>query len=123
MKIDALVPNIPKTISILVLTVLLFWGFNCQPKVPSLLHEDKDIGRAELQVELDSIIATAEFRMADLDKQEAFRDIIFNNAMVMVETGTLNPAGIITMLAGLYGLSRGGSDIIKRCRNCKKPET
>lgn len=121
MDFSAIVTDWPKTIAILILTALLFWGYSCQPEVTSLIYPGKKVGRAELQVELDSIISTAEFRLADLDKQEAFRDIIFNNAMLMVETGALNPVGIITMFAGLYGISRGGSDILKRAR--KKPNS
>jgi len=116
MELSTLVPNWPKTIAIVILTALLFWGYSCQPQVKSLITPEKKVGRAELQVELDSIIATAEFRLADLDKQEQFRDIIFKNAMVMVETGTLNPVGIITMLAGLYGLTRGGADIVQKVK-------
>ena len=117
MKISDLIQNWPKTIALITLTVLLFWGYGCPAKVDSLLHPDKKIVRAELQVELDTIIATAQFRMADLDKQEAFRDVIFQNAMLIVETGTLNPLGIITMLAGLYGITRGTQDIKNRIKN------
>lgn len=121
MKITELVQNWPKLISIVVLTALLFWGYSCQSEVKSLIKPNEKVTRPELQVELDTIIATAEFRMADLDRQDQFRDIIFKNAMLMVETGTINPIGIITLLTSLYGISRGGSDIVKRVR--KKPNT
>ncbi|MBA7714915.1 hypothetical protein ES703_123947 [subsurface metagenome] len=114
MKLADLVESWPKTFAIIALTVLLFWGYSCQPKVASLITEGKQVGRAELQIELDTIVATAEFRLADLDRQEAFQDLIFKNALVMVETGTLNPVGIITMLAGLYGISRGAKDLKDR---------
>lgn len=110
MKVSELSLNWPKSIALLIMTGLLFWGFNCQPKVTSLIDPQKKITRPELQIELDSIIATAEFRLASLDDQQQFRDIIFKNAMVMVEAGTLNPIGIITMLAGLYGITRGVKD-------------
>lgn len=110
----------PKTLAIIVLTALLFWGYSCQPETKSLIHPGERVTRPELQIELDSIIATAEIRMADLDQQEAFRDLIFKNALIVVETGTLNPAGIITLLAGLYGISRGAKDIKDRVK--KKSE-
>lgn len=113
-----LIQNWPKTVAILILTALLFWGYGCPARVTSLLDSNKKVTRPELQVELDSLIATAEFRMADLDQQEAFRDIIFKNALLMVEGGTLNPIGIATMLAGLYGVTRGAKDIKDRI---KKP--
>lgn len=111
MVISDIVKNWPKTVALLVLTALLFWGYGCPPKTRSLTKPGTRITRPELQVELDQIIATARIRMADLEKQEAFRDIIFKNAMLIVETGTLNPAGILTLLAGLYGITRGVKDV------------
>lgn len=111
MKLADLIDNWPKTIALILLTTFLFWGYGCPSRVPSLLNPAKKITRPELQVELDTIIATAEFRMADLDHQDQFRDIVFKNALLMVEGGTLNPIGILTMLAGLYGISRGVKDV------------
>lgn len=116
LKISDIVQNWPKSIALIILTALLFWGYSCQPTVRSLLVPGQMVTRPELQVELDTIIATADFRMADLDRQQAFRDIIFKNAMLMVETGTLNPIGIITLLTGLYGVTRGAKDIKDRVK-------
>ncbi|GAI36057.1 unnamed protein product [marine sediment metagenome] len=101
-----IIQNWPKTIALIVLTALLFWGHACQPEVRSLIYPSVKVTRPELQIELDSLIATAQYRMADLDQQEAFRDLIFQNALVVFETGTMNPAGIITLLLGLYGATR-----------------
>lgn len=116
MKISDFVQNWPKTIALIVLTGLLFWGFGCPPQVRSLIHPGQMVTRPELQVELDTITATAEFRLADLEKQQQFRDIIFKNALLMVETGTINPLGIITLLTGLYGISRGVKDAKDRIK-------
>lgn len=116
MRLSNLVENWPKTIAILVLTALLFWGYSCQPETKSLIYAGEKVTRPELQIELDTIIATAEIRMADLNQQEAFRDLIFKNALIVVETGTMNPAGIITLLAGLYGITRGAKDIRDRVK-------
>jgi len=110
MKLSDLIENWPKAIALIVLTTILFWGYGCPPRTRSLLTYEKKITRPELQIELDTIIATAEFRMADLDHQDQFRDIVFKNALLMVEGETLNPVGILTMLAGLYGVTRGIKD-------------
>jgi hypothetical protein len=123
MKLKDLSENWPKLIAILLLTAFLFWGWGCPSRVPSLLDKQKQVTRPELQVELDQIIATAEFRLADLDRQDRFRDLIFNNAMLMVEGGTLNPVGILTGLAALYGITRGGSDVVKRVKKRKENTT
>lgn len=115
-KIADLEIHWPKTIALIILTALLFWGYSCRPETKSLIHPGEKVTRPELQIELDSIIATAEIRMADLDQQEAFRDLIYKNALIMVETGTLNPTGVITLLAGLYGITRGTQDIKNRIK-------
>lgn len=120
MKLPKIIDNWPKTIALILLTAFLFWGYGCPPRVPSLLDRSTKITRPELQIELDSIIATAEYRLASLDRQEQFRDIIFKNATLMIQGGSLNPIGIMTLLAGLYGIARGGSDIVKKVK--KKPE-
>lgn len=111
MKIADLEIHWPKTLALIAMTGFLFWGFACPPKTKSLITPNKKITRPELQIELDTIIATAEFRIADLEQQQQFRDIIFKNALLMVDGGTINPVGVITMLAGLYGLTRGAKDI------------
>lgn len=111
MKTSDIVQDWPKLIALTLLTAFLFWGFACPSTVPSLFNNDKKVTRPELQIELDTIIATAEFRLADLDRQDAFRDIIFKNAMLMVEGGAVNPIGILTMLAGIYGVTRGVKDV------------
>ena len=116
MKIADLSANPPMTVAVIILTGLLFWGFSCQPQTDSLLHPEKKITRPELQIELDTIIATANFRLADLDNQEQFRDIIFQNALLMIGGGAINPAGIITLLTGLYGITRGATDIKNRIK-------
>lgn len=111
-----IIQNWPKTIALIVLTALLFWGYSCQPETKSLLHPGVMVTRPELQIELDSIVATAEYRMAELDQQEAFQNLIFQNALVVFETGTMNPAGIITLLLGLYGATRMVKDTKDRIK-------
>jgi len=111
MKISDLTDNLPKTAAIAIVTLLLFWQWGCPAQVPSLTKPGVRITRPELQIELDSIIATAEFRMAELEKQEQFRNIIFQNALLMVGGGTVNPVGILTGLAALYGLGTGAKQL------------
>lgn len=119
MKLSDLTDNWPKVIALILLTGFLFWGYSCQPSVQSLIDPAKKVTRPELQIELDTIIATAEFRLADLDQQQQFRDIIFKNAMLMVEGGAVNPLGVLTGLAALYGLTRGTGDIVKKVKKKK----
>lgn len=106
--------NWPKTIALIILTALLFWGYGCPSKTTSLITPGKKITRPELQIEFNTIIATGKMRLADLDQKDQFRDIIFENAVLMVKEGGVNPTGIITLLLGLYGAARGAKDIKDR---------
>jgi len=106
-----LIQNWPKTIAILLLTAFLFWGYACPSSVPSLLVEGKKVTRPELQIELDTFTATAKFRLSQLDQQDAFRNVIFENAFAMAKGDGINPVGIITLLAGIYGVTRGVKDV------------
>lgn len=121
MKLSDLSENWPKTIALIVLTAIIFWGYGCPPLTDSLITPGKKITRPELQIELDTFVATATFRLADLERQDQVRDIVFQNALLLIEGGGINPVGVITMLAGLYGVTRGGSDLVKRIK--KKPAT
>lgn len=114
MKLTDLVDDGPKTITLIVLTGLLFWAWGCPATTPSLIEPGRNVTRPELQIELNSIVATAEFRMADLDRQDQMRDIIFQNALLIVDGGTLNPAGVLSGMAALYGLLTGANQIKKK---------
>lgn len=111
------------SITILVSFGLLFFAFACEPKVPSLISRDKMVNRQELQLELDQLIGLAQLRMINLDKQEELRAIILQNALVLVQGQPLNPVGIITAIAAVYGATQGGknvSKVVKEKRNKRK---
>lgn len=97
---------------------------SCPPTTQSLLEPAKKVTRAELQLELDTLIATAQIRKADLDQQEAIRNIILKNALVMVETGTFSPLGIATALFAFYGIGSAATktkDAIKKHKTNANP--
>lgn len=100
-------------ITILVSVGLLFYLVACEPETLSLTHEDKQVNRQELQLELDQIIGLAQLRMVDLDRQEQLRAIILQNALILVQGQPFNPVGLITAAAAVYGLTQGGKNISK----------
>ena len=104
-------------ISIIVCFSFLLYVYGCEPKTKSLLDSCKLVNRKELQIELDMFINTAKVRMADLDKQEALRNIILQNALVIVEGQPFNPVGILTGLAAIYGITQGGRNVTKVVKN------
>jgi len=95
------------------LIILQIYITGCPPRTQSLLDERKQITGPELQIELDTIIAKAELRFSDLDKQQQLRDIVTKNALVMIEGGVINPAGLITGALAIIGLATTGKKTVQ----------
>ena len=91
----------------------LFYCYGCEPKTRSLIDAGRRVNRQELQLELDQLIGLAQLRMVDLDKQEQFRAIILQNATILVQGNPLNPVGIISAIAAIYGITQGSCNITK----------
>jgi len=108
-----------KTILITILTCVAFtfYCYACEPKVRSLTDRDRLINRQELQLELDQFIGMAQLRIADLDKQEQLRAVILQNALILVQGQPLNPVGIITAVAAVFGAIQGGQKLTQGVKN------
>jgi len=100
-------------IGLLVTVGFFFYCYGCEPKTQSLLDIGKQINRQELQLELDQVISMSQLRLADLDRQEQIRAIVLQNALILVQGQPLNPLGIITAIAGIYGVMQGSSNVTK----------
>lgn len=109
------------TLLITILTCIgfLFYCYACEPKVRSLVNINRFVNRQELQLELDQYIGMAQLRVADLDKQEALRAIILQNALVLVQGQPLNPVGILTAVAAVFGAMKGGQTIVQGAKNAR----
>ena len=97
-------------VTVAIIGVLLAYGYGCEPKVPSLLDETVMVNRQELKLELDRILAIAEIKMSELERQEQLRALIFQNALILAQGQPLNPVGIITAIAALYGVTQGSKN-------------
>lgn len=122
MTIQRLKDKWPLYVAMLVVSVLLLFCMSCPPTTKSLLVNGKKVTRPELQLELDTIIATAQVRKADLDQQQAIRDIILKNALIMVEAGAFNPLGMATALFAFYGIGNAANQARNAVKKkAKKP--
>lgn len=95
---------------------LVFWFYGCESKVDSVLHDGLKINRSSLQIEIESLIATAEARVADLDRQDAFKSALFEQAVLLAQGGTINPVGLGLTLAGILGIGATVDDVRTRKR-------
>ncbi len=103
-------------ITALVTASVCLWLYACESKVRSLDGSGQLINRAELQLELDRYMATAQMRMAALDRQDAFRSLIIENSLLIVSGTPFNPLGLITAIAGIYGFTHATSKVVSAAK-------
>lgn len=94
--------------------LLLIWIYSCRPSAQSLLSPPSRVSRAELFAEVEMFKARFEDRMSDLDRQEAFRSLVFDQASLLSSGGTLNPVGIFTSLGTILGIGAVADNVRKR---------
>lgn len=99
---------------------VLFYMYACEPKVRSLNNSKRFVNRAELSAELNHIIDTADIRFASLDRQDKLRAIILNNALVIVQGQPFNPAGLITAILSVYGITQAAKNTSGAIKNVKR---
>jgi len=86
--------------------VLVFWVYGCESKTMSILKPEKKVTRLELQAEVDTFALQVKAAVADLDKQDTFKQELVTVGVAIAEAGGLNPAGVGVgvMLLGIAGL-------------------
>ena len=101
-------------VALLLCGVLIVWTFGCQSKVTSIIHEDKKVTAEELNLELDQevarleaelelIIRKAELKEADLKRQDALKQELFDFAAVTAQGGGFNPSGLLVLTGSVLG--------------------
>ncbi len=101
------------SVALIIVIVGLYWIYGCESKVMSITNTSAKVTRSELKIEIDAFLATAEIRYAELDRQDEFKEKIVEFGMVVVEGGTLNPAGVAVGLLGVLGVGAIADNRIK----------
>jgi len=83
----------------------LFSAASCEPKTQSLADPMRKVTATELQIELEAITRTAEYRLSVLEQQYQIRELILRNALLIAEGNPTSPAGIATGLLTILGAS------------------
>lgn len=94
--------------------LILLYGYSCQSTVVSLSSPGLKVTRAELVFEVDQLLAQAELKFDDLDRQDLVKDTIFNSVLELAQGKSINPIGIAIALAGILGIGAVGDNIRKR---------
>lgn len=85
----------------LIITLVII---GCEPKTQSLINKNHKVTRAELNIELETLLATAQLRSKDLDRQEQLRDLIFQSALQVTQGGQLSIPGLLLALGNVIGI-------------------
>jgi len=94
-------------IASLITAAILFWCYGCQSKCKSLLDPGQKITRGELKIEVDTLLATAKLRLEDLDQQDELKLLLFQQAALFAETGSVNPLGILSTGISIFAVGFG----------------
>ena len=65
--------NHSATIASLVCIGFLYWGYGCESKCQSIIDPSVKVTRAELAIEVDTLIAKAKARSDELDRQDEIK--------------------------------------------------
>lgn len=102
-------------VALVISQILLVWTFGCESKVTSLVEADKKVTRAELaleldkesarlEMELDMLSRQAQLKVAELDRQDEIKRKLLAFAALSVETGAVNPLGLLGLLGYILGV-------------------
>lgn len=103
-----------QTIAVAIMIGLLIWFYGCESKVASLTNPGTQVTRAELKIELNTLLASAEYRYAQLDQQDKLKSMLIEHALLIGQTGAFNPYGLLAMLAGTIGIGATVDNVRKR---------
>lgn len=84
--------------------IVLVWAYGCESKVRSPLNPNQLVNRAELELEVETFLAQAALKFADLDRQDEFKRIVFENAIGYAQGKPINPIGVIMTIGGILGI-------------------
>jgi len=98
-----------------IIAVLMFvWFVGCTSKVSSITNPGQAVSRDELHIEIDTFLAQAENKLQSLDQQDAVKRLLAEQTMLIAKGGAVNPAGIMVLLGGIFGIGATVDNVRKR---------
>jgi len=110
--------------AVIVVLVLGAWLIGCESTVQSPFNPDKQVTRVQLQNDWEGYAKDMELAIMDLDKQDLFKQKLFEIGVVFAQGGTVNPLGAGITLLGILGIGAAGDNlkkdaVIKTLQNSK----
>lgn len=91
-------------VALVIALCMAVWLIGCQSTTQSILHPETKITRAELNMEIKEFKAKKEEAVKDLDRQDLFKQELFNIGLALAEGGTINPVGAGVTLLSILGI-------------------
>ena len=91
-------------LALVVVLALSIWLIGCESSVTSPINPPKKVTRPELNAEIEYLTAQIDIAVADLDKQDLFKQKLFEIGLVAAQGGTVNPVGAGVTLLGILGI-------------------
>jgi len=111
-----------QSLSFVVVLILLSTTHGCDSKIESIRYPGTRITRGQLEIEVNNFLQEAEIRAEQLNIQDELKTTFYRIGMTTIESGTLNPIGLITTIAGILGIGATADNVRKR-RDIKKWES
>jgi hypothetical protein len=90
--------------AIIIMVLVLVWVYGCDSTTKSPWEPSVKVTRAELDAGIDMMNVKINQAYEDLNKQDLFKQELFDNLVIMAEEGTVNPMGVGLGLVSLLGL-------------------
>lgn len=91
-------------LALAVAIALFVWLVGCESSTTSPINPPKKVTRPELNAEIEYLTARIDIAVADLDKQDLFKQKLFEIGLVAAQGGTVNPVGAGVTLLGILGI-------------------
>ncbi len=99
-------------IALVVVIALTVWA-GCNSKTQSILYPDTQVTRPGLNLEIKQFKLKVGEATQDLDRQDLFKQELFNIGLAVAQGGTINPVGAGITLLGILGIGACGDNVVK----------
>ena len=98
-------------VSVNVAIFVITYAYGCEAKTKSLLNPDEKVTRSGLTTELELLESKYKASYADLDRKERIREIVLNQSLIIAQTGSVNPVGVIMSVLSVLGIGVAADDV------------
>ena len=101
---EALRHNQALAVAVVICIALGVYLIGCESSVTSPINPPKKVTRVQLDAEIELLIVNVELAIEDLNKQDLFKQKLFEIGLVAAQGGMVNPVGAGVTLLGILGI-------------------